>query len=744
MDLASSTQFTKEVDPEDMSVQHYLRQLIKYRPHIIVYRILRKTAFRLKVEVESLKANLFSTHISDEQLLESLIDSYESVDELFRHLEERKQPNFFFQPSSKSRMIDVVKSHYPNTINQAIADADKIREHVFNLLGSGDVYLGEKIDWHTDFKTNWRWNPGYYKKLDCQDLDNPYDVKVPWELSRCQHFITLGKTYWYIGDEKYAEEFVAQINDWIESNPPKFGVNWVCTMDVAIRAVNWIWGYYFFKDSPNLTEEFMAEFLRSLLAHGRHIMGNLELGNPTGNHYLSDLVGLIYIGVMFPEFKEARKWREFGLSGLIKEMGKEVYPDGADYEASTSYHRLVTELFLSAAVLCLRNCSMFQNRSKKRKSTPEFSPFPDWYMQRLKKMIEFVGYYTKPDGTSPQIGDNDNGRLHILSDYGNWRILDHTYLLSMGAILFANAEFKKRVGKLHEEAFWLFGVDGVQKFSAISKSNTKLSSKGFVDIGIYIMRHQDTYAIVDCIANNPEAPAGHLHNSRLSFELYMLGGTAIIDPGTYVYTADVAWRNRFRSTAYHNVITVDSHEQDIIEPYSPFRVERMATVKVNHWETTEQYDLLDAEHNGYSEISVIHRRQFLFDKEEKSYMIRDSLSGSGIHKVEAYFHIDSSVQAYPHREMPNVALCRLPDGDLALIPVPLGNFELSMEQSWVSHSYGTKAPNITLRYAATRQLPATFLFLLCPLSSDDDVCQKIEYAHKNEEFLIGKCDGVSK
>jgi len=28
-------------------------------------------------------------------------------------------------------------------------------------------------------------------------LNDPSDVKVPWELSRCQHFIALGKAYWY-------------------------------------------------------------------------------------------------------------------------------------------------------------------------------------------------------------------------------------------------------------------------------------------------------------------------------------------------------------------------------------------------------------------------------------------------------------------------------------------------------------------------------------------------------------------
>jgi len=322
-----------------------------------------------------------------------------------------------------------------------------------------------------------------------------------------------------------------------------------------------------------------------------------------------------------------------------------------------------------------------------------------------------------------------------LADYGNWNRLDHTYLLSMGVVLFGDVDFKRVVGKLHEEAFWLFGIDGIEKFNAISESDIELSSKGFADGGIYIMRHQDSYAIVDCIPNNAKAPTSHLHNSRLSFELYTLGGIAIIDPGAYVYTADVSWRNRFRSTEYHNTIMIDNHEQNIIEPYSPFTVERKADVKVNRWETTEKYDLLDAEHSGYGDISVTHRRQFLLVKEGRFYIVRDSLSGSGTHNIEVLFHVDSCNEPHFHREIPTVVLCELPNGVLALIPVPLESFEASMDESWVSYSYGTKVPGITIRYAATKQLPVSFSFLLSPLPSDEEVYQKIECALKYNSLL---------
>lgn len=374
-------------------------------------------------------------------------------------------PPFFFDPEDRKKIVDTIKKEYPTTITETITSADEVCDHIFDLLGSGKTKLDDEIDWHLDFKSGFRWNPkGYYLGTSKHvTLDDDSDVKVPWELSRCQHFVTLGKAYWYskentaqnaerkVDAEKYAREFASQIESWISQNPVELGVNWTCTMDVAIRAVNWIWGYYFFVDSPSLTKEFKIKLFKCLFLHGRHIINNLEFGLVRGNHYLSDIAGLIYLGILFQETKEGKKWLETGLNALKEEMQFQVYPDGSDFEGSISYHRLVTELFLSTTLLCLKNGISF----------------PQWYMSRLEKMIEFVMYYTKPDGKAPQIGDNDDGRLHILSNYGNWDRLDHRYLLSIGAALFKRQDFKIAAGEFHEEAFWLLGEEGLISYNDI-------------------------------------------------------------------------------------------------------------------------------------------------------------------------------------------------------------------------------------------------------------------------------------
>ena len=229
--------------------------------------------------------------------------------DLERPLEWGKGCSSFVAPERKAALLKAFREALPHADGMIVAEADRFCKHVFDLLGSGPTPLGERIDWHVDFKSGHRWNPKtYYKRIRYAPYPGGYDIKVPWELSRCQHFPRLGQAYLLTGDEKYAREFVAQATDWIEQNPWPWGVNWACSMDVAIRAVNWLWAYRFFEGSQSLSPGFKTCFFTSLSTQGRHIFRNLEnKGGLRNNHYLTDLVGLVHLGVLCPGFKEVKR-----------------------------------------------------------------------------------------------------------------------------------------------------------------------------------------------------------------------------------------------------------------------------------------------------------------------------------------------------------------------------------------------------------------------------------------------------
>ena len=58
---------------------------------------------------------------------------------------------------------------------------------------------------------------------------------------------------------------------------------------------------YFELMVSNLMIEFKKEFFRSIYEHGLHIMKNLEWNEELrGNHYLSNIVGLLFVAAYLP------------------------------------------------------------------------------------------------------------------------------------------------------------------------------------------------------------------------------------------------------------------------------------------------------------------------------------------------------------------------------------------------------------------------------------------------------------
>lgn len=625
-------------------------------------------------------ASLNGTTISDIKFQKARLSEFAGNEEFLASVREQRSRLFFVNPRSREETIGTLLHICPESRTHIVQAADRICEHSFDLLGSGIVKLGWPIDWHADFKTGHRWNPGqYYAEIRPASYPGGYDLKVPWELSRCQHFPWLGQAYWLTGDEKYTREFRAEVEDWIQQNTPDYGVNWACSMDIAIRAVNWLWGYAFFQSSPVIDDGFRFAFYKSLLSHGRHIKGNLErTATFTGNHYLADIVGLIYLGILLPELKEAQSWRDFGLKELEREMFKQVYPDGGNYEASTSYHRLVTELFLSATLLARLNGHNFSEA----------------YMRRLEAMLEFILQITKPDGTVPIVGDQDNGRLHRLKVWEipeqEWK--DFRGLLAIGCVLFNKPEWGKAAGDQWEDAIWFYGSKAFGSFQNSSQlPGPKMESKGFKDSGIYIMRAEDIFVAVDVGPIGQNGKGGHAHNDSLSLELFASGQTWIQDPGTYLYTADYEARNLFRSTASHNTLSMPGYEQNGYYSLTLFSLKNESMSHVLSWRSEPDSDaLLTGEVRRLRSPKVVHRRSFRLSRENRALLLTDSIH-SPASSAELLFHFAPGLtpelveSPYPGLKLINA------EGKITwLFSISPVEGALELSEGWISESYGSR------------------------------------------------------
>lgn len=288
----------------------------------------------------------------------------------------------------------------------------------------------ETINWHKDYVSGFEYPQDRFDKINISRWFNKgIDIKFPWEVSRFYFAIPLAQNYLISGDEKYYQRLKDLITDWIDKNPFLYGVNWHCTMEVAIRAANWVVAGALVRDRLLQDTGFYKKFAQSLIQHAYYIHAFPEIkSNGTGNnHLIADYAGLLFLAAALREHREAEKWQKTSVDGLIRCMETQVHDDGTSFEGSIPYHRLVLEMFGYTAVLCrVHNIEL-----------------PSSYYERLFKMFEFTAAYMDHNGNASQIGDNDSGRFIKFYDYDEH---DHSYLLDIGETLF-NYVFKSQLSK---------------------------------------------------------------------------------------------------------------------------------------------------------------------------------------------------------------------------------------------------------------------------------------------------------
>ena len=530
------------------------------------------------------------------------------------------------------KYFNSVKINFDEAKNE-IPEFHKSRsKKILNALFSFNP-LYKPIDWQVDFKSGYRWSAS----IPSQDLKYGHlpgiDPKVPSDLERFYHLVTLGITYQITGEEKYAKEFISQILDWIAMNPLEYGAGWRATMNVAIRIANWMIAFDFFKEylyknqKEKFVNIFLKEFLCSLSEHGNFIMKHLEKGNIHANHYLADLSGILILSIGSKGIlEESEKWEKFAIKEIKKEMLEQVYKDGVDFENATAYHRLVLEMFFYSTIFTVKVYSKSETTNFQKVAEDTFGKK---YISRLYKMFDFLSYVLKPDGKMPWIGDNDNGRFFKL-EIPNTEMTDMQYLLALGVVFFNEPKFNLDFGKdkkPHFPGLLLFGRETCKTLQ-IKTNLKKLESKKFPVSGIYISRSYKDYLIISCGPIGTNGLGGHSHNDKLSFTLSINGKDIIVDPGVYTYTASVKWRNKFRSTSFHNTVMIDNIEQNRISKTSQWwGMHDDTKCKCLQWETSKNRDIFIGEHYGYKNFRdpIIHRRKIVFDKKKIKIQILDML-----------------------------------------------------------------------------------------------------------------------
>lgn len=535
----------------------------------------------------------------------------------------------------------IVTPEYPSLSGLKISSgqkkkADDALGHRFFVADGYEVYFyGDDI--------NWRYWPIHENELR-------------WQLHRHKWFTPMGLAFRTTGDEKYAVEWTRQYLDWIEKNPlvdlddEEFEITGNMNLSEAQENMRFAWRplevshrvqdqlfqFQLFIDSEAFTPDFLLAFLENYYRHADFLIHHFS---KKGNHLLFQAQRLFYGGAFFREFKDAASWRQTGIDILNREILAQVYPDGGQWELDPHYHLACINIFCKA----LDMASLCNLRDD----------FPPAFTDRLEKMMVFYANIIYPDYQTPCFSDARlTEKRVILKDFARW------------SRLFPANDFLR----------WM-ATEGREG------SAPDYLSAGYPDSGFFIFRSgRGTDAVQMDVKAGPKA-AWHCQPDNGTFELWYKGHQLFPDSGSYVYGGDeevMRWRELFRSTAFHNTVTLDG--KDLENTCS----------KTILWQPEGRVQKLVTENPSYSGLT--HRRTIQF-VDGKRFIIKDELYGDAVGKVALHLHPGPEAKQFFRLRVkgPRGMVCR-------------------EEQGWYSESLREKKPRPHLIWEVDKKTNAPIVF----------------------------------
>jgi hypothetical protein len=383
-----------------------------------------------------------------------------------------------------------------------VVRADRVLSHRFEAVG-------EEYTLPPGF--SWKFNPSRDKE---------------WQIAHHKFYFAmdLAQAWRATDDPRYLLRWGELLDSWLG----EMGSGFITASDAQVEAKrleHWIVSFLLLAGTrwPNhIDGNFLRRFVERIGAEAEYVAANLK---PARNHRTFQLYSIFLAGVIFPEFRRAPEFVEMGARLLTENLLHDFGPDGVHIELSSHYHNITLETALSFLELA-------------RLNEIELDPALEG---RLRQASEFSLYMHWPDGEIPLVNDSDNG--------------DHLPMLQLAARLF------------EDPRLWWGGTRG-SRGSPPGTPGRHFAEAGYfclsngwgTDAGTYESRQ---HVLFDC---GPPGEGSHYHADLFSFCYHLNGKQLIVDPGRYTYSPEpdsegIDWRREFKSTAFHNTVTVDGLDQ---------------------------------------------------------------------------------------------------------------------------------------------------------------------------------------
>jgi hypothetical protein len=526
-----------------------------------------------------------------------------------------------------------------------------------------------------------------------------YTVEFTWcVVGRTLWWESLADAYWKTHNEKYAVEWVNELNDFVTKVPMPDD-----TVDVESGSVpsiwrgletsvrmyqSWPYAYFRFLNSPSFTPDAQWTYLKSCYEHGLRLKLGLQNHERSGNHVTSEAYGLYSVGALYPELRNAEGWRKDAVERLTFEMNRIVPPDGMEAELTPTYHVGAMDECLGPLQLAKLN----------------HLPIPAEFTTKIMSMYRALVLIMDQEGHDVPTNDSE--------------IIDARWEAKRGLQLADDPLLKWAASK---------GAKGVAP-----PASTMLAYAGF-----YAMRSGWNPDDLFLFFRAGPIGIGHEHQDMLQVDLNAWGKKLLIDEGRHAYDQSIL-RYYCLGTSAHNTVIVDGKWQHR-PPNKPTTDPQPVS---NPWVVTPLFDYVDGTYDqgyqtavydphkqympldwaGKPDFSVSHTRRVLFLKPAYALVV-DTLDGTGTHTFDAHFHLDAP-KAKIDPETQAAFSLNTDHVQVGLYPLERENLVTNIIQGqkdpplgWIANETETR-PIPTVRFRKHQDAPAIFATFLYPYQGE--------------------------
>lgn len=560
-----------------------------------------------------------------------------AVEELHAYYVARRKPSYYNKyliPPKRSPLIQ----------NDARADQYLTHKMPIHSYKTPTYDVGQAFDWH---------------------IFPIIDVEWPTKIHRHFHWGAIAAAYWRTGNEKYAEEVVQQLFDWCMDNPMErwdyHRHRWAwSTLNATVRIYSsWIDSWLRIRHAEAWDADAQFVFLAAMREHGRFLMTHAAR---TGNWVVAEARGLVELGIMFPEFKEAEAWRNEGYRRLLKEIREQVFDDGVQQERTPGYHGMTIQCFMQPVQLGMLNEVDFQGR--------------EVFVSKLEKMHEYYLYMANPKRRTAQVGDAHQSAVDswLRQGYNVFRRLDMLYRVTAG-----------KEGK--PPVYRSYAFPNAGQYINRSAWADPMALWGFLDFG---------------------GDGGfHCHDDIGHLSIAAYGEFLLIDAGIYAYARPP--RLYFENTTGHNTVMVDKKTQLRREPLEA------------KWVSTELFDVF----RGLTDNSepLLHERTVAFRQPGPAgpgyWLVVDRMSGGDgkPHRMDQRWHPTERMRGVLRGEqVVYTPKDEFKDSQPSIVvaAMPAEGLHAEIAEGFVSYKWYEKIPVDLAQFTYEADAPRTFATVLYP------------------------------